>query len=254
MRRAPIIAAAAFVLSGALVLVGGRMVANPVAAVAPIPEPPEIVAAPAPPVIVAAPAPAAAPALPRAPQTSSRLVAPKIVAPPEIDPGELQREPARQPLGELGLAQPPKPEVLASAGTPFYRPVAVESAVFESMGHRVAIAGTESVALNETCMADGVSWRCGVRARTAFRLWLRGRALVCALPDDPDAATVAAQCRMGKQDAGAWLVSNGWARATPGGPYAKAGEEAQAAKKGIFGPPPDTSGLKAVPEPAPPAP
>ena len=111
------------------------------------------------------------------------------------------------------------------------------------MGHKVAIAGTQSVALNETCLTDGVSWRCGVRARTAFRLWLRGRALVCALPDETDAAVVAARCRLGKQDAGAWLVSNGWARRRAGGPYAKAGETAQTAKMGIFGPPPDTSGL-----------
>ncbi len=184
MRRAPLLAAAALVLGGAVVLIGGRMVANPVAAVAPVPQPPTIVAAPA------APAPCA-PALPRPPQTSSRLVAPKIVAPPEIDPSQLQREPPREPLSELGLAPPPEPEVFVEwAGTPFYRPVAVESAIFESMGHKVAIAGTQSVALNETCLADGISWRCGVRARTAFRLWLRGRALVCALPDETDAAVV----------------------------------------------------------------
>ena len=241
MRRAPLLAAAALVLGGAVVLIGGRMVANPVAAVAPVPQPPTIVAAPA----------APAPALSRPPQTSSRLVAPKIVAPPEIDPSQLQREPPREPLSELGLAPQPEPEVFVEwAGTPFYRPVAVESAIFESMGHKVAIAGTQSVALNETCLADGTSWRCGVRARTAFRLWLRGRALVCALPDETDAAVVTARCRLGKQDAGAWLVSNGWARAAPGGPYVKAEETAQAAKMGIYGPPPDTSGLSALPEPA----
>ena len=40
MRRAPLLAAAALVLGGVLVLIGGRMVANPVAAVAPAPAAP----------------------------------------------------------------------------------------------------------------------------------------------------------------------------------------------------------------------
>ena len=43
---------------------------------------------------------------------------------------------------------------------------------------------------------------------------------------------------LGKQDAGAWLVSNGWARAAPSGPYAQAEAEAREAGRGIFGPPP----------------
>ena len=82
----------------------------------------------------------------------------------------------------------------------------------------------------------------------------RGRALICALPDEKDAAIVTARCRLGTQDAGAWLVSNGWARAVPDGPYAKAEETAKAAKMGIFGPPPDTSGLSDVPDAGPSAP
>ena len=39
----------------------------------------------------------------------------------------------------------------------------------------------------------------------------------------------------------------GWARATPGGPYVQDGERAEAARLGIFGEPPDTSGLSSVP-------
>jgi endonuclease YncB( thermonuclease family) len=193
--------------------------------------------------------------LPNRPPTVSRLVAPKVVAPPSLDLNDLEREPAREPLSDLSLALPPEPEISAEwNGTTLYRPLATESAIFESMGHTVAIAGTRSVALDETCSVDGVSWRCGIRARTAFRLWLRGRALICALPDEKDAAIVTARCRLGKQDAGAWLVSNGWARAAPEGPYAKAEETAKAAKMGIFGPPPDTSGLSDVPDAGPPAP
>jgi endonuclease YncB( thermonuclease family) len=86
-----------------------------------------------------------------------------------------------------------------------------------------------------------------VRARTAFRLWLRGRALVCQLPDEEHEVT-RARCRLAKQDAGAWLVANGWAFAAPDGPYVQAEEKARAEKMGIFGAPPDASSISDVPD------
>ena len=101
--------------------------------------------------------------------------------------------------------------------------------------------------LDESCDYEGVSWQCGVRARTAFRLWLRGRALVCQLPDEEQAVT-SARCRLAKQDAGAWLVANGWALAAPDGPYVQAEEKARAERMGIFGGPPDTSSISDVPD------
>ena len=90
------------------------------------------------------------------------------------------------------------------------------------MGYKVAIAGTESIDPAQTCTSDGVEWQCGIRARTAVRLWLRGRALSCQVPPEADREFIVANCRLGKQDVGAWLVSNGWARAVAGGPYAAA--------------------------------
>ena len=72
----------------------------------------------------------------------SRLVAPAIVAPPDLAAAELQREAPREPLSQLSLALPPKPEMKNEwAGTAFFRPVAIESAVFESMGRTIAIVG-----------------------------------------------------------------------------------------------------------------
>jgi hypothetical protein len=167
--------------------------------------------------------------------SSSRLIAPAVVAPPPLDPNELQREPPRAPLSALSLPLPPKRD--EPEGGRLFRPLAVESAVVEAMGRKVTIAGTRSVAADESCEFEGEPWACGMRARTAFRMWLRGRALDCDLP--PDAGDeVATSCRLGKQDAGAWLVSNGWARAAPGGPYVEAEAAARAAGKGIFGGPP----------------
>ncbi len=173
---------------------------------------------------------------------------PTVVAPPDLAAEELQREAPREPLSKLSLALPPVPEVKNKwAGTPFFRPLAIESAVFESMGRTIAVAGVESVPLDESCVYEGTSWPCGVRARTAFRLWLRGRALVCQLPDEEHEVT-RARCRLAKQDAGSWLVANGWARAAPDGPYVVAEEKARAAKIGIFGAPPDASAISDVPD------
>jgi endonuclease YncB( thermonuclease family) len=283
--RALILPAAALALAGAVVLVGGRMVgptgmeavtieqldaeaiaaaeappvsptvpANPLreAASAPVPgadAPPT--EAPIAPQFSTKQSPAAADVQPSPPKplATSRLVAPAVIAPPELAAGEeLLREAPRDPLSKLSLALPPMPEVKNKwAGTPFFRPLAIESAVFESMGRTIAVAGVESVPLGESCDYEGVSWPCGVRARTAFRLWLRGRALVCQLPDEEHEVT-RARCRLAKQDAGAWLVSNGWARAAPDGPYEVAEEKARAGKLGIFGGPPDTSSISDVPD------
>lgn len=181
----------------------------------------------------------------------SRTIDPTVIAPPEIAAGEeLLREAPREPLSQLSLALPPPPPPKNPwAGKPLFRPVALESAMFESGGHTIAISGVESVALDESCTYEGTPWPCGVRARTAFRFWLRGRALVCQIPEaEQDKEVMRASCRLAKQDVGAWLVSNGWALAAPGGPYVQAEETARAARMGIFGAPPDTSSVADVPD------
>jgi endonuclease YncB( thermonuclease family) len=169
-----------------------------------------------------------------------RPVSPSIIAPPEVDPQSLERIDPRQPLSELALAMPPKPEMPDDwEGTPLHRPVVNESGRFQSMGYTVAIAGIESIPADTMCDYEGKSWNCGVRARTAFRSFLRGRSPICAVPPEADREAVMANCRLGKQDIGAWLAANGWARAAANGPYAEAWEKAKADKKGIFGPPPE---------------
>ena len=275
--RTLVLPAAALALAGAVVLVGGRMVESPIDADAVAIDRPdaETIAAVEAPVASTDIAPSSAEAEPasgaqalRAPQASvepdtqaielqpalapSRMVAPAIVAPPGLAAGEeLLREAPRQPLSLLGRARPPPPPEFKNpwAGKPLFRPVAIESAVFESGGHTIAIAGVESVGLDENCIYGEASWPCGVRARTAFRLWLRGRALVCQIPEDKQNEDVMrARCRLAKQDVGAWLVANGWARAAPDGPYVQAEEKARNARMGIFGAPPDTSSIPEVPD------
>lgn len=121
--------------------------------------------------------------------------------------------------------------------TLLFQPVATSSTVFEAMGRTVAISGTADIDPNQTCRFGETGWPCGQRARAAFNAWLRGRALKCLLPPDADRFAIAAPCTLGKQDVGAWLVSNGWAMAARTGIYGKAEGVARDARMGIFGPP-----------------
>lgn len=201
----------------------------------------------------AIPAPAAPP--PPKPSVHSRAIDPDVVAPPELPAGEIERVEPRQPLSKLALAMPPKPKMPDDwKGTKLFQPVATAAGLIEAKGYSVAISGVDVVGQDETCTTDGKSWPCGIRARTAFRAFLRGRAVVCTVPPEGGRERIAAECRIGKQDVGRWLVDNGWARAGKGGPYVEAGEKAQSARKGIFGSAPNLAGISAVPPAPTPAP
>ncbi len=202
---------------------------------------------------------------------ASRMVVPEIVAPPEFTGGQLTRETPREPLGDSNIAsrseeptlpleqeQPvaAEPDAGSSAteakwaGKPLFRPVAVESAMVEAMGHTISIAGVSGLRAEDSCDFEGESWPCGVRARAAFRSWLRGRALVCEPADgvSGEPGSTRASCLLAGQDVGAWLVENGWAHAAPDGPYSGQEEKARADGRGIFGGPPDPSSLAPPPD------
>lgn len=177
-------------------------------------------------------------AIPEQRRSPARTIAEDLIAPPQLDPNQLERVEARPPLSDLGLAVPPKTpmpqdwrEVL------LYRPIATSSVTFEAMGRSLAISGVRGVDLDKICSFHDIAWPCGQRARAAFNSWLRGRALSCFVPPETERFAIAVPCRLGRQDAGAWLVSNGWATALPSGIYGKAEAVAKGAQMGIFGPP-----------------
>lgn len=184
----------------------------------------------------------------------SRAIDPEVVAPPATGEAPLERTEPRPPLSNLSLALPPKPKAPGEwKDKPLFQPVATAAGLIEAKGHTIAISGIDVVKPDETCTdTAGKSWSCGLAARTAFRAFLRGRAITCAAPAKGGPGTAAAACSVGKQDLGHWLVENGWARALKTGPYADAGEAANKAKKGIFGTAPDLSGLPPLPVEAPP--
>lgn len=164
---------------------------------------------------------------------------------------ELERESARPPLSDLGLASTPKPPEPPAPATPvddgepmqlLQRPVAIAAGRLESQGRIIDLQGIEVMPIEQTCQSSsGESWPCGMQARTAFRQWLRARAIMCRLPQDDSGAAIATQCSVGNDDAAQWLVVNGWAKAVAGGAYQEAGEKAEAGKLGIYGNKPETA-------------
>ncbi|WP_348643079.1 thermonuclease family protein [Mesorhizobium sp. B2-8-3] len=198
-----------------------------------------------------------APATPQ-PPVHSRAIDPEVVAPPALSDNELERVEPRAPLSDLALAGPPKPPKTKMPGdwngTKLFQPVAIAAGLIESKGYAVAVSGVDVVKADETCADEGKSWACGARARTAFRAFLRGRAVACTVPPEGGRDTISAECHIGNQDVGQWLVENGWARAAQGGPYVEAENKARTARKGIFGSAPELDGLPALPAASDPAP
>ena len=167
----------------------------------------------------------------------ARAVGSDLVAIPEIEPETLVRVEPREPLSPFGRPLPP-PKVDNSR---IYRPVADAAGRILGDGLLVDITGVDIVEPDTVCTdPNGLEWPCGMRARTAFRGLLRGRAVNCDVPPDYDSAEITTGCTLGKLDLGAWIVANGWGRAVPGGPYEEQEQAAREAEKGIFGfgPPP----------------
>jgi endonuclease YncB( thermonuclease family) len=154
--------------------------------------------------------------------------------------GELEREPAREPMSELAApappVSPPDPDSLPKRWRLVHQPVATAAGVLEIEGVTIILPGLDTVPTTETCTdADGGSWPCGMGARTAFRAFLRGRSINCKLPTQRPDDAILGECLLQGEDPAAWLVKNGWARAKVNSPYLLLENEARSAKRGIFG-------------------
>jgi len=191
-----------------------------------------------------APAEAAPAPVDAAKQERIRRVAPEVVAQPQVAAVELQRVEPRQPLSRFAQPLPPR---LKNQGR-IHRPLITAAGQVAGSGLTVTIAGLEPTLADATCVdAAGAAWPCGMRARTAFRSFVRGRALACDLPEEITHKEYTVACTIGKQDVGAWLAANGWAKPLPGSAYAELGEAARAQAKGIFGQAPVVEPVEAAP-------
>ena len=254
------LAVLALPVMAALVVTGGRAIKDHESTIAVDQIDPDALAIPGTETPPEEPATSAIPA-PAAPQppVHSRAIDPETVAPPaDLSDNELERVEPRAPLSDLALAGPPKPPKTKMPGdwngTKLFQPVATAAGLIESKGYAVAVSGVDVVNADETCSDEGKTWACGTRARTAFRAFLRGRAVACTVPPEGGRDTISAECHIGNQDIGQWLVENGWARAAQGGPYIEAENKARTARKGIFGPAPKLDGLPSLPAASGPAP
>jgi len=174
---------------------------------------------------------------------AARQAAPGFASP--LDDGPLERIEPRAPLSELSLALPPPPPTQAPGEVRYrllHQPVATAAGRMEADGYIIEVKGIDIPSPDETCTDPaGISWPCGMQARTAFRAWLRARAVMCRLPATPSGEVTATDCTLGGEDVAAWLVDNGWARAKAGSPYADRGGKAEQARLGLFGLKPDTA-------------
>ncbi|HEV7319167.1 MAG TPA: thermonuclease family protein [Ensifer sp.] len=124
----------------------------------------------------------------------------------------------------------------AKAGpTVLYRPVAIAAGVIQFDKLTVQIDGIEPEQADRTCESAGKSWPCGAVARTAFRNFLRARALSCDLPEGNAGPSATASCTLGGQDLATWLVENGWAMPLAGSSLEKHADAARKAKLGFYG-------------------
>ncbi len=162
------------------------------------------------------------------------------------DPQEsalLQRVKPRAPLSKLAAPAspppPPHPDSLPRRWQLVHQPVATAAGILDAGGMTLVLPGIDVVAVSETCTSpSGQSWPCGMAARTAFRAFLRGRALNCHLPDARVETGILTECLLQGEDPALWLISRGWARAKPDGPFGAEGQAAEQARLGIFGQPP----------------
>lgn len=157
-----------------------------------------------------------------------------------------------QPQSEqASLGPTPKPEGQTTT-IELMRPFADQAGVLTIAGRSVQLTGVLPTDVDRMCTGpSGKSWPCGQAARTAFRMYLRGRSIDCDVPDANWKGTVTGACRYVRVDLSAWLVRFGWAEPEPGSPLAALVDEAKEKKRGMYGDDPRKGG-KSTLAPAPP--
>lgn len=163
-------------------------------------------------------------------EKAARAIEPQQFGLPDtVTSAPLERVEPRAPLSE------PKKEAKAAGPTVLYRPVAVAAGVIQFDKLTLQIDGIEPEQAERTCESGGKSWPCGIVARTAFRNFLRARAVSCDLPEGGPGPSATASCTLGGQDLATWLVDNGWATPVAGSSLEKRADAARQAKLGFYG-------------------
>ena len=87
----------------------------------------------------------------------------------------------------------------------------IDGDTIEIAGERIRIWGVDAPESGQTCVRGGQEWRCGQRSALALSSWIGPRALACMEQDRDRYDRSVANCSVGSQDVGEWLVRQGWA-------------------------------------------
>ncbi|MBP1858186.1 thermonuclease family protein [Rhizobium herbae] len=164
------------------------------------------------------------------PQNKSvRDIAPEQFGlPDEVTAQPLERIEPRTPLSEPVARPEPVPLVLR-------HPVALSAGLIQFGDRLLQLDGLTPQKAERVCGEAGKTWPCGVVARTAFRNFLRARALLCNVPKNGWQGTLTAACSVNNTDPALWLAENGWAEAQPGSPLEDKVDAARKSRLGFFG-------------------
>ncbi|MEN3791186.1 thermonuclease family protein [Fulvimarina sp. MAC3] len=145
----------------------------------------------------------------------------------------LRRVAPREPLSKLA-APKSEPESIQQRLLP--RPIAIDAGHIRIDRAMIVLPGIDAPAADARCGQGAGEWPCGTRARTALRAYLRGRSVECMAPRDfgEREETVTSSCTLAGEDIAGWIVSNGWAKAVPDGPYTDLESSARKAGRGIW--------------------
>lgn len=174
-------------------------------------------------------------------QYMARDVGNGLIAGPVANTVPLERiEPLPQPTPPA-LPEAPKADEtkVTKRWRLVYNSVVTSAGIFEINGVSLVLPGIDVITADEKCTApNGSTWPCGAAARTAFRNYIRGRAITCNLPDIPLERSFDTECLFQGKDPAEWLVEQGWAKAKPDTTYVAKEATAKSYRRGIYGNPP----------------
>jgi endonuclease YncB( thermonuclease family) len=173
--------------------------------------------------------------------TEHQTLLPQSQQPVQPEPQSAQAavDPASKPQGQTTTIE-------------LVRPFSDQAGMLTISGRSVQLTGVIPTEVDRMCTGpSGSSWPCGQAARTAFRMYLRGRSIDCDVPDADWKGTVTGACRYVRIDLSAWLVRFGWADPEPGSPLSALVDEAKQKKRGMYGDDPRKNG-KSTLAPTPP--
>lgn len=139
------------------------------------------------------------------------------------------------PPKKLEFFGPPRPPLVIEEPLLLFMPLVVNAGTIIAEGRTITIANVLPIEAGRVCVTiDQRQWPCGMKARTALRSIIRGKAISCFLPDQQK-AEITTECSIGKVNLGDWLVEQGWAEAKPGSELESLGKAAKLMGRGIYG-------------------